>query len=113
MKAADVNGDGHIDYSEFITATYKKDLLLSTENLRGAFEIFDVDGHGFICKEEIKQVFGDKQISKKGEWIWDQIMQEVDADNDGLITFEEFEDAMRTVVSQQQESSLSPPSTPS
>ena len=33
LRSADINGDGRIDYTEFMAAAYQKDLLLSTENL--------------------------------------------------------------------------------
>ena len=33
LKAADVNGDGRVDYTEFIAAAFQKDLLLSGKNL--------------------------------------------------------------------------------
>ena len=44
LKAADANGDGTIDYTEFLAAAFQKDLLLSSQNLRAAFELFDKDG---------------------------------------------------------------------
>ena len=67
LKAADANGDGTIDYTEFLAAAFQKDLLLSSQNLRAAFELFDKDGDGSISKDELKEVFGDGHISKRGE----------------------------------------------
>ena len=30
LKAVDVNGDGQIDYAEFLTAAFRKDVLLQS-----------------------------------------------------------------------------------
>jgi len=53
----DTNQDNKIDYGEFITAAVNRARLLSAENLRIAFGIFDKDGNGVISKEELKAVF--------------------------------------------------------
>ncbi|OIT18834.1 calcium-dependent protein kinase 33, partial [Nicotiana attenuata] len=44
MEAADVDGNGSIDYTEFITATMHKHRLERDENLFTAFQYFDKDG---------------------------------------------------------------------
>ena len=67
LRAADVNGDGRIDYTEFISAAFQKDMLLSTKNLQGAFRMFDADGDGTVSKEELKLVFGGGHVSQRGE----------------------------------------------
>lgn len=41
MNAADLDKNGHIDYSEFIAATTDKRKLLSKERLKTAFQLFD------------------------------------------------------------------------
>ena len=83
MKACDLNGDGKIDYTEFIAAAYEKSQLLSGENLRNAFNMMDIDGDGALTKEELVQVFGGGHVSEHGEKIWDEIIASVDQDNDG------------------------------
>ena len=108
LRAADVNGDpfplgmwdGQIDYTEFIAAAFQKDMLLSGNNLQGAFRMFDTDGDGTVTKDELKEVFGGGHVSQRGEAVWDEIMNEVDKNNDGVISFEEFENAMKVVLGQ-------------
>lgn len=58
IKAIDVNGDGKIDFTEFISVAYNRKKLLCEENVKIAFKIFDKDGDGEITKEELKSVFG-------------------------------------------------------
>jgi calcium-dependent protein kinase len=41
MRNCDTDQNGHIDYSEFISATIDKKKLLSKERLKLAFSIFD------------------------------------------------------------------------
>mmetsp|Transcript_10665 Transcript_10665/g.13223 ORF Transcript_10665/g.13223 Transcript_10665/m.13223 type:complete len:107 (+) Transcript_10665:1211-1531(+) len=67
MTACDLDGDGKIDYTEFIAAAYEKRLLLSSQNLRSAFNMMDVDGNGCLTKEELMQVFGGGHVSERGE----------------------------------------------
>jgi len=97
LRAADNNGDGQVDYTEFIAAAMQKDLMLKRENLKGAFRMFDVNGDGTVTKDELKEVFGG---ASRGEDVWDQIMDEVDKNNDGEISYEEFEDAMMQIIKQ-------------
>ena len=94
MKAADANGDGKIDYTEFVAAAMKKETMLTNKNIRSAFNLLDVDGNGSISKEELQQMFG----AGHDEAVWDDIMREVDADGDGDISFQEFEAAMKKVL---------------
>ena len=37
-------------------------------------------------------------IQQRGDQIWDEIMCEIDATNNGKITFQEFEDAMYAIA---------------
>ena len=53
---ADADGNGEIDYSEFVVATMNEKNLLSNNKLQTAFKMFDKDGGGSISTDEIKQV---------------------------------------------------------
>ncbi|GER52948.1 calcium-dependent protein kinase [Striga asiatica] len=80
MEAADVDGNGTIDYVEFITATMHRHKLERDENLFGAFQYFDKDNNEATIEE---------------------ILSEVDTDNDGRINYEEFCAMMRSGTTQQ------------
>ena len=58
MTQADTNNDGLIDYTEFLTAAFQKQVLLQEDNLRRAFNIFDIDNDGRISIDELKSGFG-------------------------------------------------------
>ena len=100
MKAADTDKNGVIDYSEFLTAAYDKHKLITEPNLRKVFNLFDADGDGSITCEEIKMVFRGGAVVQKDEAVWEQIMAEVDVNRDGLISYEEFKNAMFDVLDQ-------------
>lgn len=44
LQSMDSNGDGKVDYQEFITAAIAKDITLQKEHLEATFKIFDQDG---------------------------------------------------------------------
>ena len=56
LQEWDVNGDGTIDYEEFLAATINMGKLEREEHLKRAFEHFDLDGDGQISHSEIKTV---------------------------------------------------------
>jgi calcium-dependent protein kinase len=69
MQEIDKDGDGLIDYSEFLAAAVDKTKIISDENLRYAFSMLDYDKNGIITKNELKECF-DTQSSKDDE-LWD------------------------------------------
>lgn len=89
FRAADSDGSGEIDYSEWAVATINKRSVLQEDRLRGAFNMFDKDGSGSISADEIKSILG---VGKKvgNEAVFDEILREVDVNGDGEISFEEF-----------------------
>ncbi|KAI4987890.1 hypothetical protein ZWY2020_028648 [Hordeum vulgare] len=48
MEAADVDGDGYLDYAEFIAITIHLHRLSNDQHLRKAFLFFDRDSSGYI-----------------------------------------------------------------
>lgn len=54
MNAMDKDGNGIIDYQEFITAAIDKAALLNKNNLMSAFKMLDQDNSGMITMEELK-----------------------------------------------------------
>jgi calcium-dependent protein kinase len=58
----DTNGNGTIDYSEFLAANLKLTELLTNEKLQAAFNLFDIDQNGRITLEEIKSLLGGENL---------------------------------------------------
>lgn len=56
--------------------------------------MFDKDGSGTISKDEIKEALGGLD-----EKLVEEIIREVDQNNDGEISFEEFEKMMSKMTS--------------
>ena len=100
VNAMDTDGDGKIDYTEFITAAYNREMLLSQQNLQIAFKMFDQDGNGTLSMDELKSVFASGSASGKTEDVWQQIIASADTNKDGVIDFSEFESAMMDVLKQ-------------
>jgi Ca2+-binding EF-hand superfamily protein len=74
---------------EFMAAAMAQALYTQTHYLIEAFAHFDTDKSGTITRDELKLVLGqnsDRDI--------DAILQLVDTNNDGEISFEEFSRAM-------------------
>lgn len=96
FAAIDSDGNGTIDYSEFLMATMNEQQLLSKEKLKAAFKMFDKDGSGTISKEEIMEALGnvDEEMAEK-------MISEVDEDGNGEISFEEFEKMMGMMAATQ------------
>ncbi|WVY91276.1 hypothetical protein V8G54_036790 [Vigna mungo] len=94
MDAADVDGNGTIDYIEFITATMHRYRLERDEHLYGAFQYFDKDGSGYITRDELETAM--KENGMGDEATIREIISEVDTDNDGRINYDEFCTMMRS-----------------
>lgn len=96
IKEVDSDGDGFIDLNEFIELNTKgvdsEELL---ENLKHAFDVFDVDKNGVISAEELMNVL----VSLGEECDIEEcrkMIGGVDSDGDGTISFEEFKVMMTT-----------------
>ncbi|KAL8112842.1 hypothetical protein AgCh_020229 [Apium graveolens] len=98
MDAADVDGNGTIDYLEFITATMHRHKLESYEHLYKAFQYFDKDNSGFITRDELESAM--KEYGMGDEATIKDIISEVDSDNDGRINYDEFCAMMRSGTQQ-------------
>ncbi|XP_039053724.1 calcium-dependent protein kinase 33-like [Hibiscus syriacus] len=94
MEAADVDGNGTIDYIEFISATMHRHRLERDEHLYKAFQHFDKDNSGFITMDELEAAM--KEYGMGDEANSKQIISEVDTDNDGRINYDEFCTMMRS-----------------
>ncbi|XVE56212.1 hypothetical protein DITRI_Ditri03aG0219700 [Diplodiscus trichospermus] len=88
LDAADVNKNGTIDYIEFIAATMHRHRLEREDNIQKAFQFFDKDGSGYITRDELKQAL--TKYGMGNEATVDEVIEDVDTDNDGRISYEEF-----------------------
>ncbi|KAK4780095.1 hypothetical protein SAY87_016201 [Trapa incisa] len=94
MEAADVDGDGVLDYAEFVTVTIQLKKMTNDEHLHRAFSFFDQNNDGFIGYEELRGGLNDELCTSSDEVI-NAIMQDVDTDKDGKISYEEFAAMMK------------------
>lgn len=90
INEIDVDGNGTIDFEEFINMMAKKMRETdSEEELREAFRVFDKDGNGHISAAELRHV-----MTNLGEKLTDdevdEMIREADLDGDGTVNYEEF-----------------------
>ncbi|CAD8190994.1 unnamed protein product [Paramecium octaurelia] len=91
----DANGSGIVDFSEFITATINKEKSLSRQRIEQSFKLFDLDGNGLITKQELNELF-DEEIDEE---MWQEILDQCDNDNDGMINLNEFINLLENKIS--------------
>ena len=109
IRILDTDQDGKIDYNDFLQATICAQSNLNQTTIREMFNMFDIDKDGTINREELQQIFSKEKVGifkslsqgpsdngqeDEGAKIITEIMQEVDKNNDDIITYEEFNEAL-------------------
>ena len=90
INEVDIDGNGNIDFKEFLGLMARKMRDTDTEEeLIEAFKVFDRDSNGLISAQELKHV-----MTSLGEKVTDEeveeMIREADIDGDGYINYEEF-----------------------
>ncbi|XP_010908206.1 probable calcium-binding protein CML15 [Elaeis guineensis] len=90
MGEADTDGDGFISFDEFVDLNVRTvDDSAALEDLRQAFSVFDLDRNGSISADELARVL--RSIGEGASVAQcKRMIDGVDRDGDGLISFEEF-----------------------
>ncbi|XP_019154534.1 PREDICTED: calcium-dependent protein kinase 32-like [Ipomoea nil] len=94
MEAGDVDNDGYLDCGEFVAISVHLRKMGTEDHLKKAFEFFDKNQTGYIEIEELRDALAD-EIDPNSEEIVNAIMQDVDTDKDGRISYEEFDAMMK------------------
>ncbi|KAE9601468.1 hypothetical protein Lal_00023879 [Lupinus albus] len=95
MEVADVDGNGVLDYGEFVAVTIHLQRMENDEHIHKAFKYFDKDGSGYIELGELEEALADESGETETD-ILNDIMREVDTDKDGRISYDEFVAMMKT-----------------
>ncbi|KAK7131111.1 hypothetical protein R3I94_016293 [Phoxinus phoxinus] len=91
----DMDGDGYIDFVEYIAAV---SLMLKggiNQKLKWYFKLFDQDGNGKIDKDELETIFTAIQdITRNRDIVPEEIValiyEKIDVHGEGELTLEEF-----------------------
>ncbi|KAI5956332.1 CNB1 [Candida jiufengensis] len=99
MDVFDKDGDGQIDFQEFITGLSAFSGKSSNlDKLNFAFNIYDIDRDGYIGNGELfivmKMMVGKNLKDEELQQIVDKTIMEADHDGDGKLNFEEFKNAV-------------------
>jgi len=113
FRVYDTNGDGFIDFIEFMVLFHILSDGTPQDVLGKIFRVFDVNSDGTITKKEMQRLVADlfgliqiqhkdqNQVSKEN--IADKAFAEMDEDKDGKVTSEEF---VKAVLGQEQFSKM-------
>jgi serine/threonine protein kinase len=101
IKKLDQDQNNNIEYEEFLRSLVDLKTLLTKQNLQIAFSMFDTDKNGVLSLQEIRDALGvvnteDEKRSKNG--IINKLVQNIDTDGNGTISFDEFYKLMMDVV---------------
>ncbi|XP_058254940.1 calmodulin-1a isoform X2 [Hemibagrus wyckioides] len=95
IRQVDADGNGRIDFPEFITMMVKKMKDTGSEDeIHEAFKVFDKDGNGFITGAELRAVMTNLGEEVTGQEV-DEMIREADKDGDGQVNYQEFVQMMK------------------
>ncbi|KAL4239033.1 hypothetical protein ACF0H5_003737 [Mactra antiquata] len=90
INEIDADGNGTIDFPEFLTMMSRKlNDMDSEDELRQAFATFDRDGNGQISAAELRHVMTNLGEKLTDEEV-DEMIREADLNGDGQVNYEEF-----------------------
>lgn len=76
---ADVDGDGTLNYGEFVAVSVHLKKMANDEHLHKAFSFFDKNQSDYIEIEELREALND-EVDTSSEEVIAAIMQDVDTD---------------------------------
>ena len=86
FEMMDGNNKGYINYEEFLRACLDRKKILNEKILHYCFNYFDSEGCGFIKKNKMKRIFG----NRIDNFLFQYIFDDIDLDKDGKINFDDF-----------------------
>ncbi|KAF2152404.1 calcium dependent mitochondrial carrier protein [Myriangium duriaei CBS 260.36] len=86
LKAADINHDGRVQFEEF-----HRFVTQTESQIRGLFVNIDRDRNGNVDKEELRAAFSRAGLAVEESRL-ERFFNDVDANNDGVISFAEWRD---------------------
>ena len=104
LGSLDTDQDRRLDYNEFLSAATNRVKLLNDENLKMAFQVLDKNGDGKVSAQELQETFATSVLNKDqlqmpiSDDFWEQLVAEVDKDQNGFISFEEFKETMLEII---------------
>ncbi|KAM0950365.1 putative protein kinase CAMK-CDPK family [Dioscorea sansibarensis] len=94
MDAADVDGNGTLDYGEFVAVSIHLKKIGNDEHLHRAFAYFDQNKSGYIEIKELRDCLAD-DLGPNHDEVINAIIHDVDTDKDGRISYDEFAAMMK------------------
>lgn len=97
INEVDADGNGTLDFTEFVGLMARKTKELDTEDeFIEAFRVFDRDGNGFVSAAELRDVLTSMGEKMTDEEV-DEMIKEANLDGDGNLSYEQF---VRTMMRQ-------------
>lgn len=89
----DLNGDGMVDYEEWIVACTNKSKLITKENIKEIFDLIDTDGSGDLSVEELVAFLSSRTegMTKERAESIARTIGKLDRNSKGTIDYQEFE----------------------
>jgi len=96
VQVFDTNKSGELDFSEFVRglAMFTSKSIDREQKLKFLFNIYDMDGDGFICNTELfdvlKMMVGTNLTDVQLQQVVDKTIVQLDKNQDGMISYQEF-----------------------
>ncbi|TYJ26675.1 hypothetical protein E1A91_A07G136600v1 [Gossypium mustelinum] len=88
VGAAGGDGDGTLNYGEFVAVSVHLRKMANDEHLHKAFAFLDLNKSGYLEKEDLRDALND-EVDPCSEEVINAIMHDVDTNKDGRISYEE------------------------
>jgi calcium-dependent protein kinase len=101
FRNIDTDNNGFIEIEEFIRACINPGMFTSDNQIKAAFDYFDIDRSGTISINEIELKFyqNSKNKNEKTKRLIKNLFDEIDTDQDGEISFSEFSSMIKNIFS--------------